>query len=368
MNYPISDAAIAHLAAKDPLLGRLIHFSGDIARGLERDPFIALASSIVSQQLSISAANTIWSRLSSLAGEVNPARILALSEDDMRACGLSASKVAYIKNIAHAFADDTITQDFLLSASDEDVVGTLCAIKGVGQWTAEMFLIFSLQRPNVFSYGDLGLRKGMGWLWGLPDMPTQSFANAITEIWSPHNSVASLYLWEVTIHALFRQPLIKSLYPEFSNIEGGVDYMETPIGMLKIVSAPEGLTKISLCSSSETPAIACPLIEETKKQLEDYFFGKRTLFDLPLAPTGSSVSKNLWAAMRTVAFGQKVTAQSVAACAGKKVSTQAVAYAKQKNPLLIVIPSHRLIKKDGSSSNPVHTALLNHEQTVLSGI
>ena len=136
MNYPISTDAIAHLTAKDPLLGRLIRFYGDIVRGLELDPFVALASSIVSQQLSISAAKTIWSRLSALVGEVIPANILALNETDMRACGLSASKTSYIKNIAQAFADGTITQDFLHSADDDDVVQALCSIKGVGRWTA----------------------------------------------------------------------------------------------------------------------------------------------------------------------------------------------------------------------------------------
>lgn len=361
MEYPVNPAAVKYLANADPALGRLMQFSGGLRRSLEPDPFIALTSAIVAQQLSASAADTIWARFRTLAGKVTPSRVMALESESMRACGLSFQKIGYIQNIASAFLSGALSDRFLRTADDAAVVRALTGIKGVGQWTAEMFLIFCLGREDVFSYGDLGLRKGMAWLYGLPDEPSPEFAAAVNRLWSPFNSTASLYLWEVTLQNLFKPPRIHTLYPEFWHITGGTDYLSTPVGTLKIISTPLGLTEISLCAPAARANNPCPLIQAAKKQLSEYFGGDRRVFDLPLAAGGTDTQQTVWAALRTLPFGQTITAKSLAACVGKKIAPQAVTSANQKNRLQILVPAHRLVRADGGIHDPVQKWLLAHE-------
>ncbi|MEX1308132.1 MAG: methylated-DNA--[protein]-cysteine S-methyltransferase [Eubacteriales bacterium] len=336
--------------------------SGIKQRMLEPDPFAALASSIIAQQLSVSAANSIWARLQTLVGEIAPENIAPLGEGDLRACGLSFQKIGYLKNISDAFLTQKLSNDFFRTADDSAIIQALTAVKGIGQWTAEMFLIFSLGREDVFSYGDLGLRKGMAWLYSLPGEPSREFAKIINALWSPYNSVASLYLWEVTLQGLKKRPRILSLYPEFSSIPGGEDFLDTPIGTLKIVSIPTGLSEISFCPPAPETHCACPLIIETKKQLREYFNQKRRVFDLPLSPEGSDAHRTVWMALRTVSFGQTLSAKDVAARVSPKTSIQAVTAAVQKNRLQIVVPSHRLVRSDGRPTDQRHSWLLAHER------
>ena len=153
-----------------------------------------LIESIVSQQLSIKAADTIFGRFKALFPDAfpEPQHILSKSDDELRAVGLSYQKASYIKSIAHAFANNEIDPVIIKDLADEEVITELTKIKGVGKWTAEMILIFTLNRPDVFSIGDLGLRNAITKLYNLTD---QKKMLELAATWAPNRSTASWYLW-----------------------------------------------------------------------------------------------------------------------------------------------------------------------------
>jgi DNA-3-methyladenine glycosylase II len=154
-----------------------------------------LIEHIVSQQLSVKAADTIFARFVGLfpKGKFPTAKqILKMEDEKIRAAGISYAKIAYIKSVANAFVSDLIDIKKIRNQSDEDVLAELTQIKGIGQWTAEMILIFTLKRPDVFSIGDLGLRNAITRLYGITDR--KQMIN-LSETWSPHRSTACWYLW-----------------------------------------------------------------------------------------------------------------------------------------------------------------------------
>jgi DNA-3-methyladenine glycosylase II len=162
------------------------------------DAYGALLRAIVGQQLSTKAARTIYLRVLELFGGATPApeRLLEASEADLRGCGLSGRKVEYIRDLASHVLSGELELERLDELADEQVVEEIVAVRGLGQWTAEMFLIFHLERPDVLSGGDLGIRKAIGIEYGLDEMPPPQRVLEIGEPWRPHRSLASLYLWE----------------------------------------------------------------------------------------------------------------------------------------------------------------------------
>jgi DNA-3-methyladenine glycosylase II len=206
-NAPVSAAARRKLAAADPTMGALIERIGkiDIATRLRRrseerpaDAYGALLRAIVGQQLSTKAARTIYGRVCDLFGGATPApeQLLEASEEQLRACGLSGRKVEYVRDLATHVLAGELELDKLNELSDEDVIAEIVAVRGLGQWTAEMFLLFHLERPDVLSGGDLGIRKAVQIEYELDEMPSPTRVLEIGEAWRPHRSLASLYLWE----------------------------------------------------------------------------------------------------------------------------------------------------------------------------
>ncbi len=163
----------------------------------ESDLFKDLIESIINQQLSGKAAATIFGRFKKLFGTKNfpkPKDIFKVSDEKIRACGISYSKIKYIKGICQAIVDKSLDVKKILSLSDEEVIIELTKLKGVGRWTAEMILIFSLQRPDVFSTGDLGLRTAVSKLYKI-DREDKEKIEKISKKWSPYRSLASRLLW-----------------------------------------------------------------------------------------------------------------------------------------------------------------------------
>jgi DNA-3-methyladenine glycosylase II len=190
------------LAKADPKIGRLIEAGGPIdpkedRRASRPDPYEALARAIVGQQLSTKAAASIWEKVTALfKGETpTPQQLLRIDPQKLRDAGLSWSKVSYIRDLAERIRDGELDLERVVQLPDEEVIEELVRIKGIGRWTAEMFLIFHLGRPDVFSPGDLGLRRAIERAHGLKEIPSQEEAAAIAERWSPHRTLASLYLW-----------------------------------------------------------------------------------------------------------------------------------------------------------------------------
>jgi DNA-3-methyladenine glycosylase II len=199
--------ARAALAAADPAMAALVGRIGeiDLATRLRRrseerpaDAYGALLRAIVGQQLSTKAARTIYRRVCDLFGgrTPSPEELLEASEEELRACGLSGRKVEYVRDLAAHVLDGELELDRLGELSDEQVIEEIVAVRGLGQWTAEMFLLFHLERPDVLSGGDLGIRKAVQLEYGLEEMPAPGRVLEIGEAWRPHRSLASLYLWE----------------------------------------------------------------------------------------------------------------------------------------------------------------------------
>ncbi|MBU2703942.1 3-methyladenine DNA glycosylase/8-oxoguanine DNA glycosylase [Sporomusaceae bacterium BoRhaA] len=189
---------IAHLKRKDKKLAAAIDSIGMIQREITPDPFTALVSSIVSQQISKKAAETVWNRLSVIVGRITPENIVRVSLTDIQSCGISIRKAGYVQEFANATIAGVVNFDKLHTLSDEEIIKKLSSLHGVGVWTAEMLLIFSLCRPDVVSYGDLAVRRGMMNLYGLKVLTKEKF-DRYRKRYSPYGSVASLYLWELSV-------------------------------------------------------------------------------------------------------------------------------------------------------------------------
>jgi DNA-3-methyladenine glycosylase II len=203
----LSAKARKALAAADPTMAALIERVGkiDIATRLERrqeesppDAYGALLRAIVGQQLSTKAARTIYLRVLDLFGgrTPSPQQLLEAREEDLRGAGLSGRKTEYIRDLASHVLAGELELDRLEKLEDEEVIEEIVAVRGLGRWTAEMFLIFHLQRPDILSGGDLGIRKAIQIEYGLEEMPPPKRVVEIGEPWRPHRSLASLYLWE----------------------------------------------------------------------------------------------------------------------------------------------------------------------------
>ncbi len=166
-------------------------------REAPQDPYGALVRAIVGQQLSTKAAQTIFGRLTALYGDRTPSprELLATGEDDLRGVGLSRPKVSYLRSLAEHVETGELELDRLRELADEDVTAQLIQVKGLGQWTADMFLIFHLGRPDVLPVGDLGVRKAAQLAYGLDELPAPDELRRIAEPWRPHRSLASLFLW-----------------------------------------------------------------------------------------------------------------------------------------------------------------------------
>jgi DNA-3-methyladenine glycosylase II len=186
-----------HFSSVDPILARHFHLIADMTLSVSTNPFVDLVESITSQQLSIKAGDTIFRRFKKLFpnGRISAKAILALSDQQIRDVGVSWSKVKYIKAIAEAVQSKTVVFTRLPTLSDEEVIAVLTTIHGVGRWTAEMFLMFALGRPDIFSYGDLGLRRGLQKLYGFKSEPTVKQMEKIVKKWSPYRTYASRILW-----------------------------------------------------------------------------------------------------------------------------------------------------------------------------
>jgi DNA-3-methyladenine glycosylase II len=166
-------------------------------RGRPLEPYGALVRSIVGQQLSTKAARSIYERLTALfdGRTPTPPELLAADPEDVRSVGLSRPKVAYLRSLAEHVESGELELARLSELPDEEVTEQLTAVKGLGQWTADMFLIFHLGRPDVLPVGDLGVRRAVERAYGLPDLPDAAQLTQIGEPWRPHRSLASLYLW-----------------------------------------------------------------------------------------------------------------------------------------------------------------------------
>jgi DNA-3-methyladenine glycosylase II len=189
------DEACKYLMKKDRVMKRLIPQFKDAALQTRGNAFVTLARSIVGQQISVKAAQTVWDRFALLAPQMTPKRVLKLKVDDMRAAGLSARKVEYLVDLAVHFDTHQLRVNQWTALPDEDIISELTAVRGVGRWTAEMFLIFHLTRPNVLPLDDVGLINGISRNYFSGEAVSRSDAREVAAAWAPYCSVATWYIW-----------------------------------------------------------------------------------------------------------------------------------------------------------------------------
>ncbi len=198
--FPYSERELDYLAAHDAALGTVIREVGRIRREIKTDVFAALVGLIIAQQISGKAAAAVEAKLVARIGKPTPQLLASLTEEDLAACGMSRRKAGYILGAAQAALNGQVDFAALSVLSDAEVIAGLTGLSGVGRWTAEMLLIFSLARPDVISYQDFGIRKGMRLLYGLENLSRADFVR-LSEAYHPYASIASFYLWHIANNA-----------------------------------------------------------------------------------------------------------------------------------------------------------------------
>lgn len=187
--------ACRHLMKRDRVLKKIIPQHPGAFLESRGDAFVTLARSIVGQQISVKAAQSVWDRFAALSRRLTPAQVLKLKVDDMRAAGLSARKVEYLVDLALHFADKRVQAEAWTTMEDEAIIAQLVAIRGIGRWTAEMFLIFHLMRPNVLPLDDIGLQNGISQAYFSGEPVSRSEIREVAATWAPYCSVATWYIW-----------------------------------------------------------------------------------------------------------------------------------------------------------------------------
>lgn len=200
----MSAGSLAELVASDPVIGGLVERHGELSLETRRrrrppvDAYGMLLRSVIGQQLSVKAAATIYGRVLNLFGGTTPPpeKLLGLEPQELRDVGLSWRKVEYVRDLAEHVVSGELELGRLDQLSDDQVIGEITAIRGFGVWSAQMFLIFFLERPDVLPTGDLGIRRAVRLAYGLEELPSPAQLEQIGEPWRPHRSLACIYLWE----------------------------------------------------------------------------------------------------------------------------------------------------------------------------
>ena len=189
------DRAKRALARRDPVMGGIMRSRPKVFMMRRGEPFLTLARAICGQQISVKAAQSVWDRVVACCGEITPQSVLSRPRPELRACGLSDRKTEYIADLAQHFADGRIHVHRWPRMSDEEIIAELIEVRGIGRWTAEMFLMFNLLRPDVFPLDDLGLQKGIRVNYFKGRKVSLGRMRKLGESWRPWRSVATWYLW-----------------------------------------------------------------------------------------------------------------------------------------------------------------------------
>lgn len=192
--------ALKHLAGIDADLARAWETVGHLPVRRRAPGFAALSRIVIEQQLSVAAANTIWTRLEARVAPFEPGRVLEASDEDLRACGLSRPKVKYCRNLAEAVASGALDFEHVHGLDDSEAIAALSAVKGIGRWTAEIYLLFGLGRNNVWPAGDLALQEALRQLKRMRKRPDQARMDREARKWQPYRGIAARLLWRYYGH------------------------------------------------------------------------------------------------------------------------------------------------------------------------
>ncbi len=201
MEFPYGEQELTHLRAKDRKLGAAIDRIGHVHREMEPDLFASVIHHIIGQQVSMAAQRTVWERLRQAAGTVTAETILAMGREQLQSFGMTYRKADYILDFAERVHSGVFDLEKLYTMDDEEVKASLSSLRGIGPWTAEMLMLFSMGRPDIVSYGDLAILRGMRMLYGRKTIDRAAF-DRYCRRYSPYGTTASLYLWAIACGAL----------------------------------------------------------------------------------------------------------------------------------------------------------------------
>ncbi len=359
--FPFIDK-VQHLAAADQRMAQLVERFGYIERQTDLPLFPTLVRNIVSQQIATSVAERTYERIVRSAGEVAPEAIVALGEEGLQSVGLPLRKARWIVGAARRFAEGEFGEDKLRSLSDKQAIRKLITLDGVGVWSAEMLLMFSLGRENILSSGDLILRRAIATLYGEHKLTPRRMEH-YRRLFSPYCSVASLYLWaygnslprkstEITIRPLgFQRMKDKRICYSFH---------KTSYGDLLIASSSKGVCRVAFADEREEVldelraemrgARLEERVEASHKAMVKIIEGKGES-SLTLYLEGTPFERKVWREVLRVPYGITVSYADIAATTGYTKAYRSVGNAVSANPVAILIPCHRVIHADGTLGN-----------------
>ncbi|MGN0505584.1 MAG: DNA-3-methyladenine glycosylase family protein [Lachnospiraceae bacterium] len=204
MYFPYGEKETEYLKSRDKKLGEAIERIGHVYREVDTDLFSSVVHQIAGQQISNAALETVWGRLKEKLGEVTPENVLSCTREELKGCGISFRKADYIREFAQKVMNGEFEIEALTAMTDAEVVERLSSLRGIGVWTAEMLLIFCMKRPDVVSFGDLGIQRGMRMLYHHKKIDKKLF-DKYARRYSPYGTVASLYLWAIAAGALSKE-------------------------------------------------------------------------------------------------------------------------------------------------------------------
>ena len=366
MYFAYGEAEASYLRQKDKRLCQVIDRIGHIDRPVDTDLFSSVVHHIIGQQISTKAQATIWQRMQDALGTVNAETILTAGVPKLQGLGMTFRKAEYITD----FAEKVHTGAFDLHAvehmSDEDAIRELSSLKGIGVWTAEMILLFCMQRPDIFSYDDLAIQRGLRMVYHHRSIDRRLFEK-YRRRFHPYCSVASLYLWAVAGGAI---PEMKDYKPSNKNrgsfgsevqIMIFVQHYDSPLGGILLAADGIGLRGLWFDGQKylardlpaerigqDTPALA-----EARRWLDIYFAGSQPDFLPPLHPVGTAFRQSVWEILLQIPYGRTTTYGEIARQLAEKqklprMSAQAVGGAVGHNEISIIIPCHRVVGTNGS--------------------
>lgn len=366
MYFAYGEKETEYLSRRDKKLAEVIEKVGHINREVDTDLFSSVVHHIIGQQISMKAQATIWQRMRQDLGTVCAESILEAGIPKLQSYGMTFRKAEYLTDFAQKVQAKEFDLEGIWQKSDEEAIRELSALKGIGVWTAEMILLFCMQRPNIFSYGDLAILRGLKILYGKEEISREQF-ETYRKRFSPYGSVASLYLWAVSGGAV-------------PGMQEYTWHYESPLGGITMASDGEALTGLwfdgqkyfadTLASYHEEKKL--PVFVQTKKWLDLYFRGKNPDFTPPLHLKGSEFRRKVWDILLAIPYGETMTYGEIArklaeetvggisaadagvtttpkkAGAKRHVCAQAVGGAVGHNPISLIVPCHRVVGADGS--------------------
>ncbi len=345
--FQYGEKQMAYLRRRDKRLGQVIDKIGKVERTVIPDLFAALVHAIVGQQISSKAQATVWARFRAGLGQVTPQAVAATTPDALQRLGISLKKATYIHNAALKVVRGELDMEALAAMDDKQVCDRLTQLDGIGVWSAQMLMLFSMQRPDILSYDDLAIRRGLCRLHRLHEIDRAAFER-YRRRYSPCGSVASLYLWAVAGGAL---PAIR------------VQRYHSPVGEMLLGAYND---KLCLCDwdlpgrgqrterrlsgrlQADYEMGSSSVVKAAAKQLDAYFGGGRKALGVPLLPVGTPFQQRVWRALQAVPYGQTITYKQLALRLGCPHAVRAVAASVGANALSLFIPCHRITGSGGA--------------------